>query len=239
MSAALLDIRQLQAAYDGAAVLHGIDLSIERGAFVAVIGANTAGKSTLLRSISGLVPRVSGSIRFGDTELVHTRADLIPGLGISHVPEGRHVFPAMTVEENLWLGGYARRHDMTALRTSLQAVFTQFPRLAERRRQLAGTLSGGEQQMVAIGRALMGAPQLLLLDEPSHGLAPKIVQELHDALTRIHASGVTVLLVEQNTKLALSVAQRALVLQSGRVVLEGPARDLLRDPRIREAYLGI
>ena len=235
----LLEIRKLSAAYDGALVLHNIDLRVDEGAFVAVIGANTAGKSTLLRAISGLVPKTQGSVLYRGVDLLTLPAHCIPAKGIAHVPEGRHVFPAMTVEENLWLGGYQRRKDDAALRASLDGVFTMFARLAERRGQLAGTLSGGEQQMLAIGRALMGAPQLLLLDEPSHGLAPKIVQELHDALVQIHKSGVTTLLVEQNTKLALSVASQALVLQSGRVVLQGASAELLNDPRIREAYLGI
>jgi branched-chain amino acid transport system ATP-binding protein len=235
----LLDIRNLRAAYDGAEVLHGVNLQVVAGAFVAVIGANTAGKSTLLRAISGLMPHTSGEILFNGQNLLSLQAHQIPQLGISHVPEGRHVFPAMSVEENLMLGGYHRRHDAPALRSTLDMIFAQFPRLAERRRQLAGTLSGGEQQMVAIGRALMGQPSLLLLDEPSHGLAPKIVQELHDALVAIHKTGVTMLLVEQNTKLALSVAQHAFVLQTGEVVLEGSSQTLLNDSRIREAYLGI
>lgn len=235
----LLVIDNLCAAYDGIEVLHHIGLNVELGDFVAVIGANTAGKSTLLRAISGLVPRTSGQILFAGENLLSLPAHQIPYRGISHVPEGRHVFPGMSVEENLWLGGYHRRHDMADLQRTLESVFTQFPRLAERRRQLAGTLSGGEQQMVAIGRALMGKPRLLLLDEPSHGLAPKIVQELHDALVTIHQSGVTTLLVEQNTQLALSVAQRAFVLQSGEMVLSGRSEELLNDARIREAYLGI
>jgi branched-chain amino acid transport system ATP-binding protein len=235
----LLDIRNLRAAYDGAEVLHGVNLRVDAGAFVAVIGANTAGKSTLLRAISGLLPRTSGEILFQGDNLLALQAHQIPSRGISHVPEGRHVFPTMSVEENLMLGGYHRRAHMQELRSTMDSIFVQFPRLAERRRQLAGTLSGGEQQMVAIGRALMGKPSLLLLDEPSHGLAPKIVQELHDALVAIHQTGVTMLLVEQNTKLALSVAQHAFVLQSGDVVLEGSAQTLLNDSRIREAYLGI
>jgi branched-chain amino acid transport system ATP-binding protein len=236
---AMLEIRNLHAAYDASPVLHGIDLSLEEGSFIAVIGANTAGKSTLLRAISGLVPQVSGSLLYRGEDLLKLAAHHIPGRGIAHVPEGRHVFGAMSVEENLWLGGFTRRDDRAGLKTSLAQIYAMFPRLAERRRQLAGTLSGGEQQMVAIGRALMGAPRLLLLDEPSHGLAPKIVQELHDALLKIHRSGVTILLVEQNTKLALSVASEAFVLQSGKVVLHGSAADLLGDARIREAYLGI
>ena len=235
----LLEIRNLSAAYDGVEVLHGINLKVEAGSFVAVIGANTAGKSTMLRSISGLLPRATGEILFQGENLLSLSAHQIPQRGISHVPEGRHVFPDMSVEENLWLGGYHRRAHPRELKTTLEQIYVQFPRLLERRRQLAGTLSGGEQQMVAIGRALMGKPTLLLLDEPSHGLAPKIVQELHDALVAIHATGVTMLLVEQNTKLALSVAQHAFVLQNGEVVLDGAASALLNDSRIREAYLGI
>jgi branched-chain amino acid transport system ATP-binding protein len=235
----LLEIRNLEAAYDGASVLHGVSLAVEDGAFVAVLGANTAGKSTLLRAISGLVPKVTGEVLYRGENLLRLAAYKIPGKGIAHVPEGRHVFPAMAVEENLMLGGYNDRHDTAGLKNRLQHVFKMFPRLAERKKQLAGTLSGGEQQMVAIGRALMGAPALLLLDEPSHGLAPKIVQELHDALLAIHKTGVTMLLVEQNTKLALSVASQAFVLRSGEVVLSGKSADLLHDARIREAYLGI
>lgn len=235
----LLSIRNLEAAYDGAPALRNIQLEVPEGAFFAVLGANTAGKSTLLRAISGLVPRTSGEVNFRGENLLKRAAHQIPALGIAHVPEGRHVFPMMTVEENLWLGGYVRRGDMPGLRNTLKTIYEQFPRLSERKKQLAGTLSGGEQQMVAIGRALMGAPRLLLLDEPSHGLAPKIVQELHDALLAIHKTGVTMLLVEQNTKLALSVASDAFVLQSGQLVLQGRSADLLKDPRIREAYLGI
>jgi branched-chain amino acid transport system ATP-binding protein len=235
----LLEIRALEAAYDGAPALHQVNLTVEQGAFIAVIGANTAGKSTLLRAISGLVPQVRGEILYQGENLLKLPAHGIPGKGIAHVPEGRHVFAHMSVEENLLLGGYASRRDAGALLARLAKVFALFPRLAERRSQLAGTLSGGEQQMVAIGRALMGAPRLLLLDEPSHGLAPKVVQELHRALLTIHQGGVTVLLVEQNVKLALSVASDAFVLQSGRVVLQGKSAELLDDPRIREAYLGI
>jgi len=235
----LLEIKNLEAAYDGPTVLHQVNLAVEQGAFIAVIGANTAGKSTLLRSISGLVPQTRGEILFEGENLLELPAHRIPAQGIAHVPEGRHVFAQMAVEENLLLGGYNRRHDSAGLQTALAKVLELFPRLGERRKQLAGTLSGGEQQMVAIARALMGSPKLLLLDEPSHGLAPKIVQELHSALLAIHQSGVTVLLVEQNVKLALSVANQAFVLQNGRVVLQGKSAELLDDSRIREAYLGI
>jgi branched-chain amino acid transport system ATP-binding protein len=235
----LIEIRNLEAAYEGAAVLHQINLTVAQGAFIAVIGANTAGKSTLLRSISGLVPNVKGEILYRGENLLKLPAHEIPGKGIAHVPEGRHVFVHMSVEENLLLGGYQSRRDSAGLKVRLEGVFALFPRLAERKKQLAGTLSGGEQQMVAIGRALMGDPELLLLDEPSHGLAPKVVQELHHALLGIHQTGVAMLLVEQNVKLALSVASVAFVLQSGRVVLHGKSAELLDDPRIREAYLGI
>ena len=235
----LLEIRNLDAAYDGAAVLRQVNLVVEEGSFIAVIGANTAGKSTLLRALSGLVPRVQGEVIYQGENLLKLPAHKIPGKGIAHVPEGRHVFPGMSIEENLLLGGYNQRRDAKGLQLRLESMFDLFPRLGERRNQYAGTLSGGEQQMVAIGRALMGNPRLLLLDEPSHGLAPKIVQELHDALLAIHKTGVTMLLVEQNTKLALSVASEAFVLQSGQIVLHGKSSDLLNDPRIREAYLGI
>jgi len=235
----LLHIRISEASYDAIPVLHDIDLQIDEGAFIAVIGANTAGKSTLLKAVSGLMPNVKGTISLLGENLLSLPAHEIPTRGVAHVPEGRHVFPLMSVEENLWLGGYCHRHDEAGLKTTLEKIYVMFPRLLERAKQLAGTLSGGEQQMVAIGRALMGKPKLLLLDEPSHGLAPKIVKELHDAFLEIHKSGVTTLLVEQNTKLALSVASDALVLQAGHIVLKGKSSELLHDPRIREAYLGI
>jgi len=235
----LLAVQGLTAAYDRTPVLHGVDLEVPQGAFVTVVGANTAGKSTLLRAISGLVPKVSGRIAFDGQDLLRLPSHRIPALGIAHVPEGRHVFPEMTVEENLYIGGYVRRRDMATLRQACERIYALFPRLRERRRQNAGTLSGGEQQMVAIGRALMLSPRLLLLDEPSHGLAPKVVEELHHTLREIHAQGQTILLVEQNTRLALSAADHAYVLESGSVVLSGPSRDLLGDARVREAYLGL
>lgn len=236
----LLSIRNLSAGYDGSPVLGNISLDVPQGGFTAVIGANTAGKSTLLRTISGLVPRVSGSAVFAGEELLRKPAHEIPALGIAHVPEGRHVFPDMSVEENLYLGAYTSRSERKEkLEARSEEVFALFPRLRERRRQRAGTLSGGEQQMVALGRALMLKPRLLLLDEPSHGLAPRVVEELHQALVDIHKRGLTILLVEQNTRLALSVADYAYVLQSGEMVLSGPSKELLSDPRVREAYLGI
>ncbi|MBB1596494.1 ABC transporter ATP-binding protein [Achromobacter sp. UMC46] len=235
----LLRIQGLTASYDRSPVLHEVSLDVPEGGFIAVVGANTAGKSTLLRCISGLLDKVSGSISFDGREILRLPPHRIPELGIAHVPEGRHVFPEMTVEENLALGGYTRRQDAAGLKRSCDRVYALFPRLRERRRQQAGTLSGGEQQMVAFGRALMLEPRLLLLDEPSHGLAPKIVEAMHQAMIDIHRGGLTILLVEQNTRLALSVAEHAYVLQSGTMVLSGPSGALLEDSRVRAAYLGL
>ncbi len=235
----LLNIKNLKASYTEAPVLHGLNIKVEEGGFVSVIGANTAGKSTLLKAISGLMPFASGEILFANENLLGLSAHEIPSKGIAHVPEGRHVFPDMSVLENLLLGAYVHRQDVAGIQKDLDKIFSMFPKLSQRQQQRAGTLSGGEQQMVAIGRALMSRPRLLLLDEPSHGLAPKIVQELHDALLAIHASGVTMLLIEQNTKLALSVTSYSFVLQSGSLAFEGSSSELFNDPRIREAYLGI
>jgi branched-chain amino acid transport system ATP-binding protein len=235
---ALLEIRALRAAYDRVEVLHGIDLTLAQRELVCVIGANTAGKSTLLRTLSRLVTATAGTVRFDGQDLLRLPAHRVAATGIAHVPEGRHVFPRLTVEENLLIGGYAvRRH--APLGERLEQVYTLFGRLKERRRQLAGTLSGGEQQMVAVGRALMLEPKLLLLDEPSHGLAPIVVEELHAALVAIHGRGVSILLVEQNTAMALSVAQRGYVLEGGRVVLEGTVSELAGNDRVRSAYLGL
>jgi len=235
----LLDIDALTAAYDRSPVLHDVALTVPAGGFVAVVGANTAGKSTLLRCISGLIKNVTGRIVFDGQDVTHLPAHNVPALGIAHVPEGRHVFPGMTVEENLILGGYTRRRDKPALLETREQIYDLFPRLKERRTQAAGTLSGGEQQMLAFGRALMLAPRLLLLDEPSHGLAPRVVEEMHQAMLRIHQTGLAILLVEQNTQLALSVAQDAYVLESGRVTLSGTGAALLNDDRVRQAFLGM
>jgi branched-chain amino acid transport system ATP-binding protein len=237
----LLSIKDLMVGYGSAPVLHDVSLDVPEGGFVAVIGANTAGKSTLLKAVSGLLRNVSGKIVFDGQEILGVPADRIAGLGIAHVPEGRHVFPRMTVEENLLLGMYATHKALGSKETHsrLDRIYTLFPRLQERRRQYAGTLSGGEQQMVALGRALVLGPRLLMLDEPSHGLAPKVVEGLHSTLVDIHRTGQTILLIEQNTQLALSVADHAFVLQSGVIVLQGASADLLKDPRVRTAYLGI
>jgi branched-chain amino acid transport system ATP-binding protein len=234
----LLCVTNLHAGYGDGEVLHGISLEVAVGEFLSIIGANTAGKSTLLRAISCLVPRVSGKIEFEGNDLLLLAAHEVPRLGIAHVPEGRHVFPDMSVEDNLLIGAFARRRDRD-IGTRLDEVFALFPRLRERAAQRGGSMSGGEQQMVAIGRALMLRPRLLMLDEPSHGLAPMVVEELHRTLVEIHARGTAILLVEQNSALALSLADRGIVLESGRVVLDGSADTLRNDPRIREAYLGI
>jgi branched-chain amino acid transport system ATP-binding protein len=234
----VLLIEGLHAGYGEGEVLHGIDLAMSAGEFVCIIGANTAGKSTILRSVSRLVPRGSGTLRFGGVDLMTRAAHEIPALGIAHVPEGRQVFPEMMVEENLLLGAFTARgaNDLPA---RMEDVFTLFPRLRERRGQLAGTLSGGEQQMVAVGRALMLRPKLLLLDEPSHGLAPKVVEEMHQAFVTIHGRGTSILLVEQNVALALDVATRGYVLESGRIALAGTAAELHANPAVRTAYLGL
>ncbi|MFG1420943.1 ABC transporter ATP-binding protein [Roseixanthobacter liquoris] len=234
----MLRIEHLHAGYDGNDVLHDISMEMSEGEFICVIGANTAGKSTLLRTISRLVRRARGRITFDGHDLMAAAPYDVPRLGIAHVPEGRHVFPDMTVEENLLLGAYCVRHD-PAHRHRLEESFALFPRLRERRNQRAGTLSGGEQQMVVLGRAMMLGMRLLILDEPSHGLAPIVVDEVHDALVKIHQQGTSILLVEQNTALALSVASRGYVLESGRIVLADSARALMENPKVREAYLGL
>jgi branched-chain amino acid transport system ATP-binding protein len=234
----MLKIEKLHAGYGGPDVLHDISLHVEVGETVTLLGANTAGKSTLLRSISGLVPKVRGTIDFNGQSLLGRAAHAIPQTGIAHVPEGRHVFPLMSVYDNLVMGAYTLRKK-GPVEAKIEAVFALFPRLRERRTQAAGSMSGGEQQMVAIGRALMLEPKLLLLDEPSHGLAPIVVDELHAALLRINATGVSVLLVEQNASLALSIAIRGYVLESGRLVLEGSADDLRSNDAVRRAYLGL
>jgi branched-chain amino acid transport system ATP-binding protein len=238
MSETLLEIRQLRAAYGEADVLHGIELSVSKGEFVCIIGANTAGKSTILRAISRLVPKSSGIMRLNAVDLMALAAHEIPALGIAHVPEGRQIFPEMTVEENLLLGAFTARkaRDLPA---RIEEVLGLFPRLRERYGQSAGTLSGGEQQMVAVGRALMLSPKLLLLDEPSHGLAPKVVEEMHEAFKTIHSRGTSILMVEQNVELALDLATRGYVLEAGRVTLKGTGSELHANPAVIAAYLGM
>ena len=236
----MLEVRHLSAGYGPAAVLHDVSLDVGPGEIVALIGPNTAGKSSLLRTISRIsVSWCKGSMAFLGQSLVAKAAHEIAGLGIGHVLEGRQVVAQMSVAENLRLGGWSRRRRKGDLEADQQRVIELFPRLGERMSQAAGTLSGGEQQMVAVGRALMVAPRLLLLDEPSHGLAPKVVDELHEALLRIHRQGVSILLVEQNAQLALTLSSRAYVLASGRIELAGESHGLLHDDHVRATYLGI
>ena len=234
----LLSVSNLKVAYGAIIGLHDVSVDIDQGEIVALIGANGAGKTTLLRAISGLVKSAAGSIRWdGTRELRGVRPDRIVAAGISHSPEGRQVFANMTVRENLMLGAY-QRNDKRAVRDDADKCYALFPVLAERRDQRAGTLSGGEQQMLAMGRALMARPQLLLLDEPSLGLAPLIVRKIFQIIREINAAGTTIFLVEQNAHMALANAHRGYVLQTGRVVKTAAAKDLLADPEVKAAYLG-
>ncbi|MDT4987401.1 MAG: branched-chain amino acid transport system ATP-binding protein [Micromonosporaceae bacterium] len=234
----LLEIENITLLYGRIQALHGISLQVGDGEIVALIGANGAGKSTTMRAISGLRPVAAGSIRFDGEDITRLRADLRVVRGVSQSPEGRGIFPGMTVGENLEMGAYTRR-DRAEINSDLDRVFTLFPRLAERRRQAGGTLSGGEQQMLAVGRALMSRPRLLLLDEPSMGLAPMLIQQIFDIIVEINQQGTTILLVEQNAQQALSRAHRGYVLETGRIVKTGPGTDLLHDPAVKEAYLGV
>ncbi|HYO08225.1 MAG TPA: ABC transporter ATP-binding protein [Tepidisphaeraceae bacterium] len=235
----MLSVQNLQVRYGGIVALHDVSLEINRGEIVTLIGSNGAGKTTLLRTISGLLRPTRGSISFaGDAAELHRMPPHeIVRAGVCHVPEGRQVFANLTVRENLILGGY-QEQDKQRLRAGLDRCYALFPVLAERRDQKAGTLSGGEQQMLAIGRALMARPQLLLLDEPSLGLAPLIVRKIFQIIRDINAEGTTVFLVEQNAHMALTLAHRAYVLQTGRVIKSDDAKRLLEDPEVRKAYLG-
>ncbi len=233
----MLSITDLTGGYGPRPVLHGVSLKVQEGETVAILGANTAGKTSIIKAICGLLPKVAGRIELNGRDLARVPAHRRVGLGMACVPEGRHVFPEMTVYENLLLGAYHRRK--AALEPGLQRCFHLFPRLAERRGQAAGTLSGGEQQMVAVGRALMADPKLLLLDEPSHGLAPMMVDEVHQAIVKVNQEGIAVLLIEQNVASALKVVSRAYVLEGGRIAMEGTARQLETNDEIRRTYLGI
>ncbi len=233
---ALLAIEALQVRYGHIEALKGISMHVDSGEVVALVGANGAGKTTLMRTVSGLLRPAAGTLDFAGKSLLHTSADRIVRAGIAQAPEGRRVFGTLSVAENLRLGAYTRSE--SEFRESLKQVYALFPRLQERHRQLAGTMSGGEQQMLAIGRALMARPQLLLLDEPSLGLAPIIVKDIFKALAQIRREGVTILLVEQNVRMALKLANRGYVLEVGRIALEGSAQDLLHSPGIQAAYLG-
>ncbi|MEQ8153950.1 MAG: ABC transporter ATP-binding protein [Clostridiaceae bacterium] len=233
----MLKIDKLNVYYEGIHALKDISLGVKKGEIVTLIGANGAGKTSTLRAISGLVPYTSGDITFKGNTLKVTAPHKILSLGLSHVPEGRKIFPELTIMENLELGAYLRK-DKKGIASDMESIFVKFPRLKERVKQKAGTLSGGEQQMLAMGRALMSRPEMILLDEPSMGLAPLVVKGIFDIIQEINASGTTVLLVEQNAHMALSIADRAYVLETGSIVLEGNAGDLLQDDKIRSAYLG-
>lgn len=232
----MLKVERLSVAYDSGPVVHDLDLLVQEGEIVGLIGSNGAGKSTILKTVSGLLRPEQGSVTFRGQEVTKLPPHRIPYLGISHVPEGRRIFADLTVEDNLLLGAY--RHGGKVKKDDLDHIYSLFPVLLERRKQRSGSLSGGEQQMLALGRALISRPSLLLLDEPSLGLAPLIVRSVFQLIKEIHARGVTVLLVEQNVNLALNYVHRGYVLQSGRVVLQGTAQELNGNEQLMSAYLG-
>jgi branched-chain amino acid transport system ATP-binding protein len=236
-AAPLLDLAKVEVAYGGIQAVKGIDLAVGQGELVCLIGANGAGKTTTLKGICGLQPVKSGTIRYAGEDITGKPAFQLVRQGLAMVPEGRGVFGALTIEENLSMGAYVR-HDRAAIRADVERVYGLFPRLKERRKQTAGTMSGGEQQMLAMARALMSRPKLLLLDEPSMGLAPLMVQKVFETVLTVSGEGVTILLIEQNAKLALEVSHRGYVMESGEIILQGDAKKLLHDPAVRAAYLG-
>ena len=231
----MLEVKDLHVNYGAVHALNGISLTVNDGEIVSLIGANGAGKTTTLRTITGLEKAASGTVTFEGHDLIKTTPSKIISLKLAHVPEGRHIFPQMTVAETLEMGAYADRAGMAE---TMANVYERFPRLSERRRQLAGTLSGGEQQMLAVGRALMAKPKMILMDEPSMGLSPLLVKEIFKIIKEVNKQGITILLVEQNAKMALSISDRAYVLENGSISIEGNAADLLNDPRVKKAYLG-
>ncbi len=234
----MLSIKDLDVSYGAIHAIHNVRLEVADGEIVSLIGANGAGKTTILHTITGLKAAKNGTITYGDLDLRATDASRLIRYGISHVPEGRHIFPDMTVLENLEMGAYTMKKSKSDLEKNYKVVFERFPRLKERYKQLAGTLSGGEQQMLAMGRALMSDPKILLLDEPSMGLSPILVKEIFSIIKYCHEIGITILLVEQNAKMALGIADRAYVLETGSITINGNARELLEDDRVRKAYLG-
>ena len=233
----MLIVKDIQVYYGAIHALHGISFEVRQGEIVTLIGANGAGKSTVLKTISGLLRAKSGDVEYTGKSLRNVDPHNIVKLGLAQVPEGRRIFQQMTVLENLEMGAFIR-NDRAETEAGFEQVFQSFPRLKERRKQLAGTLSGGEQQMLAMGRAMMSKPQLLMLDEPSMGLSPILVNEIFSIIAQVHQSGTTVLLVEQNARMALSIAHRAYVLETGRIVKSGDAKELMDDDAIRKAYLG-
>jgi branched-chain amino acid transport system ATP-binding protein len=233
----MLEIRNLQVYYGVIQAIRDVSFEVKEGEVIALIGANGAGKTTILQTITGLIPPRNGEIIFEGQNLLNIPAHRIVSLGMAHVPEGRRVFSQLSVYDNLLLGAYTR-NDSSEIAESLENVYKRFPRLKERRGQLAGTLSGGEQQMLAMGRALMSHPRIILMDEPSMGLSPILVEEIFDIITSISKSGTTVLLVEQNARKALAIADRAYVLETGKIVLAGDAKTLMNDESVKKAYLG-
>lgn len=234
---AMLEIKDLQVCYGVINAIKGVSFEVNEGEIIALIGANGAGKTTVLHTITGLVPAKSGSIMFEGTDLLKTPAHRIVSMGMAHVPEGRRIFQELTVLENLKMGAYTRK-DKKEISDTLEMVYKRFPRLEERKSQIAGTLSGGEQQMLAMGRALMSHPKIILMDEPSMGLSPLYVTEIFDIIKEVNAGGTTVLLVEQNAKKALSIANRAYVLETGNIALSGDAKELMNNDSVKKAYLG-
>ncbi len=237
MSETLLKVEDLQVYYGVIQALKGISFEVNKGEIVSLIGANGAGKTTTLHTVTGLIRPKHGKVIFGGVDITRTPAHKIVGMGMSHVPEGRRIFQNLSVYDNLLLGAYSRK-DKAAIAAGMEEVFGQFPRLKERRKQLAGTLSGGEQQMLAMGRALLSDPQVILLDEPSMGLSPLLVGEVFEIIKSFREAGKTVLLVEQNAKMAMAVSDRAYVLENGTITMSGDAKALSEDDRVRQAYLG-
>ena len=233
----MLTVKDIHVSYGAIHAIKGVSLTVNDGEIVSLIGANGAGKTTILHTISGLLRAGSGSIDYNGTDLAKVHPSKIINLGMAHVPEGRHVFTRMTVEENLRMGAFISNNP-AKISENIDRSYQRFPRLAERRKQFAGTLSGGEQQMLAMARALMTDPRIVLMDEPSMGLSPLLVKEVFSIIKSLHEAGITVLLVEQNAKMALSIADRAYVLETGHIAMEGRATDLLNDDKVRQAYLG-
>ena len=233
----MLEVKNLSVSYGAIEAVKDISFTVNAGEIVSLIGANGAGKTTTLHTITGLVPAKSGSVMYNGVDLLKTHNNKIVTLGMAHIPEGRHVFTRMSVEENLEMGAFSLK-DQSDLKKDLDMVYGLFPRLKERRNQKAGTLSGGEQQMLAMGRALMSHPKTILMDEPSMGRSPKLVKEIVSIIRKLHEQGITILLVEQNAKMALSIADRAYVLETGRITMEGDAKELLNNEQVRKAYLG-
>lgn len=233
----MLEVKNLSVSYGAIEAVKDISFTVNDGEIVSLIGANGAGKTTTLHTITGLVPAKSGSVMYNGVDLLKTHNNKIVTLGMAHIPEGRHVFTRMGVEENLEMGAFSLK-GQSDIKKDLDMVYGLFPRLKERRNQKAGTLSGGEQQMLAMGRALMSHPKTILMDEPSMGLSPKLVKEIFSIIRKLHEQGITILLVEQNAKMALSIADRAYVLETGRITMEGDAKELLNNEQVRKAYLG-